>query len=163
MVSLFNLVYSGQNLFKVIRGVEKSKMDMLDVIILLCSVQLHLELNLAPSIVVIESRGLVESMKKSSSLMKGNKMLGFLLLLIFGTCSLILGLFSAWILEMQLSLTGDLSRGGWWRMVTFQYLVQIVILSVLFMLVLLFNTVSNTVLYHYCIKAQRNDGEEQTE
>ncbi|PRQ43550.1 hypothetical protein RchiOBHm_Chr3g0469671 [Rosa chinensis] len=155
MVTLFNLVHLGQNLFKVIRGSEESKLDILDIVILLGSVHLHLEWNLASSIVVIESRGLVESMRKSSSLMKGNKMLGLMMLLIFGTPALILGLFSDCILQVQLGLTGDLSHGGWWRMVTSEFVVQIVIVSVLFTLVLLFNTVSNIVLYLYCIKAER--------
>ncbi|PRQ37901.1 hypothetical protein RchiOBHm_Chr4g0407791 [Rosa chinensis] len=157
MVTLFNLVHLGQN---VITGI---KVDVVYIVLLLGCVHLHLEWNLTPSIVVIEARGLVESMRKSSSLMKGNKMLGLMMLLIFGTFALVLGLFSGWILQLQLSLTtGYLS----WRMLTSEFVLQIVILSLLFVVLLLFNIVSNVVLYVYCVKAQqqqRKDGEKLAE
>jgi hypothetical protein len=79
-------------------------------------------------------------------------MIALWMLLIFGSFSLVLGFFSSWILEAQLSLYGDLSRDGWWRMVTPQFILRIVMASTVFMMVLLSNAVANTVLYVHCTK-----------
>lgn len=159
LVTLFNLVHLGQNLFMVVRRVEDIEVDILYIVLLLGCVNLHLELNLVFPIIVVESSGLVQSIRKSGSLMKGKKMLALKMLIVYGTFALILGIFSSWILEVQLSLTGDLTHGGWWKMVDWEFVIRILLGSVFFMLVLLFNTLSNIVLYVYCINAQGNEEE----
>ncbi|XP_062006530.1 uncharacterized protein LOC133723656 [Rosa rugosa] len=159
IVSLFNLVHFGQILFKGLRGTEKSDIDIFYVVLVLGCLNLHLEWNLAPSIIVVESGGLLESLRRSSLLMKGKKMLALSILLVYGSFAIILGLFSSWILEVQLSLNDDLSHGGWWKMVNWEFLFRILPASVLFMLVLLFNMVTNIVFYVYCIKPEDNEKE----
>lgn len=98
---------------------------------------------LAAPIVVLESGGLLQSLFRSSKLMKGKMMIAVDFRVFFGGSGV----------YQQLDF-GDLSGGGWWRMVTPEFILRIVMASTVFMMVLLCNAVANTVLYVHCTKVE---------
>ncbi|XP_061368027.1 uncharacterized protein LOC133311034 [Gastrolobium bilobum] len=101
---------------------------------------LRVSWTLASVIAVVESTWGFAPMKRSAALMKGMKWVGVSSLFFFGSLEGIL-LWSGSVLTVGYD-------GGAWK--DWAFVVQIVMTSTVLMLLLLYNTAANTVLYMYC-------------
>lgn len=113
-------------------------------LVILGSVLVYLQLNwtLVCVIVVVESNWGFNSLRRSANLIKEMKGLALSLSLFFGFFATIL----AWsILFSAMDLDGNTHR---WR--NWAYVGQIVLTSTLLVLILLYDTAANTILYMYC-------------
>ncbi|KAI4328495.1 hypothetical protein L6164_020846 [Bauhinia variegata] len=105
-------------------------------------VYLQVNWTLVAVIVVVESSWGLEPLRRSTSLIKGMKGVALSSLLFFGFLAGIL-MWSSTVSKMQYDGTND-----WWK--SWAFVVQIVMTSTFLMLLLLYNTAANTVLYMYC-------------
>ncbi|KAI5352740.1 hypothetical protein L3X38_005632 [Prunus dulcis] len=107
-------------------------------------VLLYLQVNwtLASVVVVVESNWGFGSLTRSTNLIKGMRGVALSMMLFFGFFLSILG-FCSW--ASALDLDGD--TDGW---KSWAFVVQIVVTSTSLMLLMLYNTAANAVLYMYC-------------
>lgn len=106
-------------------------------------VYLQVNWTLVSVIVVVESSWGIQPLRRSADLIKGMKGVALSLLLFFGFFAGIL-VWSSWALTMG----SDDTVNHMWR--SWAFVVQIVVTSTFLMLLLLYNTAANTVLYMYC-------------
>ncbi|KAF7809081.1 Transmembrane protein [Senna tora] len=141
IVSLISLIF-GLFLFLVIQGIELVFLGFSAVLLLallFVLVYLQVKWSLVSVIVVVESSWGLEPLRRSAGLIKGMKGVALSSLLFFGFFAGIL-IWSSWVLTMG----SDEMWNSW------AFVVQIVVTSTFLMLMLLYNTAANTVLYMYC-------------
>ncbi|XP_054809186.1 uncharacterized protein LOC129311161 [Prosopis cineraria] len=155
IVSLITLVF-GLLLLLVIRGIELLGIQIeysspyfigfsgiLLLVLLLVLVYLQVNWTLVSVVVVVESSWGLEPLRRSTGLIKGMKGVALSSLLFFGFFAGIL-VWSSWILTMGSDSTANDMWSNW------AFVAQIVVTSTFLMLLLLYNTAANTVLYMYC-------------
>ncbi|KAI4314121.1 hypothetical protein L6164_027057 [Bauhinia variegata] len=154
IVSLITLVF-GILVYLVIRGIELLGFRFeysspyfigfcAIFVLALLFVLVYLQVNwtLVAVIVVVESSWGLEPLRRSTSLVKGMKGVALSSLLFFG----FLAGFLVWI--SSVSTMAQEGTNDWWK--SWAFVVQIVFTSTSLMLLLLYNTAANTVLYMYC-------------
>ena len=154
IVSVITLIF-GILLLLVVRGIELlgiqigysspyfigfAAVFLLALLFVLVYLQVHW--TLVSVIVVIESSWGLEPLRRSTSLIKGMKRLAFSSLLFFG----FLGAILVW--SSSVWAMGSYGSDDMWK--NWAFVVQIVVTSTFLMLLLLYNTAANTVLYMYC-------------
>ncbi|KAI9111659.1 hypothetical protein K1719_017349 [Acacia pycnantha] len=155
IVSLITLIF-GLLLFLVIRGIELLGIQIeysspyftgfsgvLLLALLLVLVYLQVNWTLVSVVVVVESSWGFEPLRRSTGLIKGMKGVALSSVLFFGFFAGIL-VWSSWILTMGSDTTANDMWSNW------AFVAQIVVTSTFLMLILLYNTAANTVLYMYC-------------
>lgn len=105
-------------------------------------VYLQVNWTLACVVVVVESSWGFESLRRSASLIKGMRGVALSLLLFFGFfAGIVMWTSAVW------AVGSDGASEGW---KSWEFVVQIVMASILLMVVLLYTAAASTVLYMYC-------------